>query len=80
MDLEHAYLWAVSQAKEQARNSLARKYKSGAISEEEILQCLYSIADNNTFLTFNRDPIDRMLALLKVGSPFTRSVFPARMI
>ncbi len=54
------------QAKEQARNALARKYKSGAISEEDILQCLYSIADNNTFLTFNRDPIDRVLSLLKV--------------
>eukprot|EP00195_Chlamydomonas_chlamydogama_P017300 CAMPEP_0202908130 /NCGR_PEP_ID=MMETSP1392-20130828/44986_1 /ASSEMBLY_ACC=CAM_ASM_000868 /TAXON_ID=225041 /ORGANISM="Chlamydomonas chlamydogama, Strain SAG 11-48b" /LENGTH=653 /DNA_ID=CAMNT_0049597303 /DNA_START=132 /DNA_END=2093 /DNA_ORIENTATION=+ len=48
--------------KEKARETLARRYKSSQLAEEDILQCLYAISDNNTFLFFNRDPIDRMIA------------------
>lgn len=33
--------------------------------QEEILLCLYSISDNNSFLLYNRDPIDRMISYLK---------------
>lgn len=55
------------QAKEAARSALARKYRSSAISEEEILQCLYSVGDNNSYLAFSRDHISRMIALLQVG-------------
>lgn len=55
------------QAKETARNQLARMYRSSAISEEEILQCMYSIGDNESYLAFSRDPITRMIALLQVG-------------
>lgn len=35
------------------------------LSQEDILWCLYSISDNNAFLLFNRDPIDRALAYFK---------------
>eukprot|EP00208_Stichococcus_sp_RCC1054_P004237 CAMPEP_0206139960 /NCGR_PEP_ID=MMETSP1473-20131121/7831_1 /ASSEMBLY_ACC=CAM_ASM_001109 /TAXON_ID=1461547 /ORGANISM="Stichococcus sp, Strain RCC1054" /LENGTH=576 /DNA_ID=CAMNT_0053533915 /DNA_START=228 /DNA_END=1955 /DNA_ORIENTATION=+ len=53
-------------AKERARDALAKRYSRGSrLSEEELLQCLYSIADNNSFLLYNRDPIDRMLQLLR---------------
>ena len=55
------------QAKEAARAQLARKYRSAAVSEEEILQCLYSIGDNNSYLAFSRDPITRMISLLQAS-------------
>ncbi|KAL4856725.1 hypothetical protein ACK3TF_002800 [Chlorella vulgaris] len=51
--------------KERAREFLARKYRSRSLSEEDILHCLYSISDNNSYLLFNRDPIDRMIAYLQ---------------
>eukprot|EP01023_Acetabularia_acetabulum_P017046 TRINITY_DN18456_c0_g3_i1.p1 TRINITY_DN18456_c0_g3~~TRINITY_DN18456_c0_g3_i1.p1 ORF type:complete len:652 (-),score=82.91 TRINITY_DN18456_c0_g3_i1:306-2261(-) len=47
--------------KEKARKTLASKYRSSKLSEEQILHCIYSINDNNSFLLFNRDPIDRMI-------------------
>ena len=34
-------------------------------AQEAILRCLYSIADNNSYLLFNRDPVDRMVAYLR---------------
>lgn len=52
--------------KETAREYLARKYAGQTgLTEEEILWCLYSISDNNSFLLFNRDPIDSMITYLK---------------
>ena len=45
--------------KERAREHLARKYRSRQLSDEEILHCIYSISDNNSYLLFNRDPVDR---------------------
>lgn len=48
-------------AKERAREALAKRYRSSQLSEEDILLCLYSVSDNNSFLLFNRDPIDRMI-------------------
>eukprot|EP00878_Enallax_costatus_P007578 GHUV01007935.1.p1 GENE.GHUV01007935.1~~GHUV01007935.1.p1 ORF type:complete len:658 (+),score=224.07 GHUV01007935.1:58-2031(+) len=47
--------------KERAREQLAKKYRHSQLSEEEILWAIYSISDNNSYLLFNRDPIDRML-------------------
>jgi len=47
--------------KEKARDALARKYRNSKLSEEELLVCLYSLSDNNSYLRFNRDPIDRMI-------------------
>lgn len=32
--------------------------------QEDILRCIYSISDNNSYLLFNRDPVDRMIAYL----------------
>ena len=29
------------------------------LSEEDLLLCCYSIGDNNSYLAFNRDPVDR---------------------
>ena len=34
-------------------------------AQDAILRCLYSIADNNSYLLFNRDPVDRMVAYLR---------------
>ena len=51
-------------AKERARNSLARKYASADAPEELLLQCMYSIGDNNSFLAGTRDPLDAMLDYL----------------
>ncbi|KAL4447499.1 hypothetical protein ABPG75_004718 [Micractinium tetrahymenae] len=51
--------------KERAREQLARRHRSRAIGEDEILHCLYSISDNNSYLLFNRDPIDRMIGYLQ---------------
>lgn len=33
--------------------------------QEDILRCIYSISDNNSFLLFNRDPVDRMIGYLR---------------
>jgi len=52
-------------SKERARDTLARKYRTKTLGEEDLLSCLYSIADNNSFLTFARDPVDRMIDYLK---------------
>ncbi len=52
------------QAKERARAALSKRYRSGALSEDDILLCIYSISDNNSYLLFNRDPIDRRVDIL----------------
>ena len=31
-----------------------RRYKNSRLSEDDILRCLYSISDNNSYLLFNR--------------------------
>ena len=43
----------------------ACRYRSRDLREEDILHCLYSISDNNSFLLFNRDPVDRMIGYLR---------------
>lgn len=35
------------------------------VLQEDIMTCLYSIGDNNSFLLYNRDPVDRMIEYLK---------------
>ncbi|PNW82263.1 hypothetical protein CHLRE_06g278154v5 [Chlamydomonas reinhardtii] len=47
--------------KERARETLSRRYRSNRLSEEDILTCIYSLSDNNSYLLFNRDPIDRFI-------------------
>lgn len=51
--------------KEKAREALVQRYSSNRLPEKDLLQCLYSISDNNSFLLFNRDPVDRMIAYLQ---------------
>lgn len=51
--------------KEKAREALVQRYSNSHLPEESLLQCLYSISDNNSFLLFNRDPVDRMIAYLQ---------------
>jgi len=48
-------------AKEAAVEYLARKYQATNLSADTIKRCIYSICDNNSFLTFNRDPVDKMI-------------------
>jgi len=50
--------------KEKARDVIASRYASAQLSKDDILHCLYSISDNNAFLRFNRDPVDKMIAML----------------
>ncbi|KAI9915317.1 hypothetical protein PsorP6_008348 [Peronosclerospora sorghi] len=50
--------------KAQAIRALTTTYASRAISRETLEQYLYSIADNQYHLYFERDPIDRMITLL----------------
>jgi hypothetical protein len=52
-------------AKEKAREHLSRRYSNTDLSSEQILSCLYSISDNNAYLRFNRDPVDKMIGYLK---------------
>lgn len=50
--------------KENAIREISTTYTNRHISRDGIQQCLYSIADNNYHLYFERDPIDRMIKLL----------------
>jgi len=51
--------------KEAAIEYLARRYRSAALPDEALKQCLYSIADNNAYLYQARDPVDQMIRYLK---------------
>ena len=44
--------------------AIARKYTSSTLEYEEIRNCLLSIGDNHSYLRSNRDPCDRVSALL----------------
>lgn len=50
--------------KEKARDAIASRYASAQLSKDDVLHCLYSISDNNAFLRCNRDPVDKMIAML----------------
>ncbi|KDO24318.1 hypothetical protein SPRG_10393 [Saprolegnia parasitica CBS 223.65] len=56
-------------AKDAAIKEITRSFFSSSVSADEIQQCLYSIADNNYHLYFERDPIDRMITLLTTHFP-----------
>eukprot|EP00026_Physarum_polycephalum_P004946 Phypoly_transcript_04972.p1 GENE.Phypoly_transcript_04972~~Phypoly_transcript_04972.p1 ORF type:complete len:625 (+),score=68.93 Phypoly_transcript_04972:53-1876(+) len=47
--------------KSEAVKKLILEYKSDKLSENDILRCINSIADNTTFITLERWPVDRML-------------------
>ena len=41
------------------------KANGGPYVQEDILRCIYSISDNNSYLLFNRDPVDRIIDYLR---------------
>ncbi|EKE37639.1 hypothetical protein ENUP19_0248G0067 [Entamoeba nuttalli] len=51
--------------KENAIKVIAKKYSTMNCDEEEIKQCLYSIADNNCYLRYNRDPVVKTIHYLE---------------
>lgn len=50
--------------KNHAVEILARKYANAKISQDDIRHCLYSIADNSSFLNANSLPVEKMLHFL----------------
>lgn len=62
--LRRSEIQAEIKRKEKARAALAHKYKTRQVSEDELLHCIYSISDNNSYLFFNRDPIDKAITYL----------------
>jgi hypothetical protein len=50
-----------SDQKSAALKQLIAKYKTEELTEEDIVRCVNSIADNTTFITLERWPVDRML-------------------
>jgi hypothetical protein len=51
--------------KEEARKMLARTHATSACPPDDILSAVYSLSDYNTYLLFNRDPVERMIAYLR---------------
>jgi hypothetical protein len=51
--------------KNAAQEKLARTYSRPGLSPDDIKHCLYSINDNNSYLTQSRDPVDTMIEYLK---------------
>ncbi|KAF0720530.1 Aste57867_249 [Aphanomyces stellatus] len=51
-------------AKDAAIKTITNRFMTPTLRADDIQQCLYSIADNNYHLYFERDPIDRMIQLL----------------
>jgi hypothetical protein len=51
--------------KERALEQLARKYECAALPYEEVRTCILSIGDANSYLFYNRDPVIKMIELLK---------------
>lgn len=56
---------AQKMSKVDAASALIDKYRSAELAAGEIQRILESIADNNAYLVFNVQPVDRMIALLK---------------
>ncbi|RHY30040.1 hypothetical protein DYB32_004669 [Aphanomyces invadans] len=50
--------------KDVAIRKITNQFMSPTLRADDIQQCLYSIADNNYHLYFERDPIDRMIGML----------------
>jgi Protein of unknown function (DUF2009) len=50
--------------KERAVDILARRYATDRVSADNIRTCLYSIGDNNSYLTAARDPCEDLIRLL----------------
>ena len=62
--------------KERAIEILSKKYANARATSDDLKVCLYSIGDNSSFLRGNRDPIDKMIVLLKDHFSPTQSKSP----
>eukprot|EP00945_MAST-04E_sp_MAST-4E-sp1_P005388 g5388.t1 len=51
--------------KAEAEKILCERYSNPKLSADDVRLCLASIADNNSFLRSNRDPVERMIFYLK---------------
>jgi hypothetical protein len=51
--------------KERARDALSKRYRNSQLSSDDVLWAVYSLSDNNSYLLFNRDPIDKMISLFQ---------------
>lgn len=60
-------LQAEIRSKNQAIETLSRKYACERFDREDIRICLYSIGDNSSYLTTNRDPVDTMINYLETN-------------
>ena len=58
-------LKAAGGCKAQAVQTLCQEFASEKLSKEDILRALESIADNNSYLSYNVKPVERMINLLK---------------
>ena len=56
---------AVKRLLQQFSNQGYGRSEADGLSDDEIEWCLYSMGDNSSFLVFNRDPVDKMILLLK---------------
>jgi hypothetical protein len=56
---------AVKRLVQQFSNQGYGRSEADGLSDDEIEWCLYSMGDNSSFLVFNRDPVDKMIYLLK---------------
>ena len=56
---------AVKRLVQQFSNQGYGRSDADGLSDDEIEWCLYSMGDNSSFLVFNRDPVDKMILLLK---------------
>ena len=64
-DRPRAEVQADLKRKEAARKALGKKYARGQLKPDDVLDAVYSFSDNNTYLLFNRDPVDRMIGYLR---------------
>ena len=62
---ERHQIQAEIKKKERAATEIVRRYARGALKEDDVRLCLYSIGDNNSFLNSNRKPITDCIALLQ---------------
>jgi len=50
--------------KQKARENLVKRYTSDKLSSEQLVRCIDSLADSNSYILANRHPVDRMIKFL----------------
>ncbi|EPX70698.1 DUF2009 protein [Schizosaccharomyces octosporus yFS286] len=51
--------------KERSVETIAKRHASSSITKDQIRWCLYSLADSNSYLRFNRDPVAKLIDMVK---------------